>query len=387
MSSHGHGAIPLLGEGKMFFEKGGTKEPEGRKGENASSVGKQPVVVIPAYKPSEMFLDFLGCLKNQGGFTDIVVVDDGSGKEYGHIFRAAERLPGVVVLHHYVNLGKGRALKTAFNYCLAFVQENPCGGVVTADADGQHKIQDIMNIGRALEKHPENLVLGCRTFDNRDIPFRSRFGNNVSRLVYQWLCGVTVSDTQTGLRGVPYSFLGECCQTEGERYEYETNMLLKASEQGREIIEVPIETVYEDNNAVSHFSPLRDSMKIYSVILKYSLSSIMSVAIDYLVFSYLYLNGQPLLAATYAARLCSALVNFIINRNVVFKYRGNIAAQFAKYILLVAVSGTLSGLSISLLKRLLGLPAVAIKAVVELVLYFMNFYVQRIWVFTKGKRE
>lgn len=259
------------------------------------------------------------------------------------------------------------------------------GGVITADADGQHKIQDIVNIGRALEKYPESLVLGCRTFNSQNIPFRSRLGNKVSKLVYRWLCGVNVSDTQTGLRGLPCRFLEECCQIEGERYEYETNMLLKAKEQGMDITEVPIETVYENNNAASHFNPLRDSMKIYAVILKYSLSSILSVVVDYSIFSYLYFHGQSLLTATYMARLGSALVNFTINRNVVFKYQGNIAAQFFKYVLLVAVSGTISGISISLVKQILEIPVITVKVVVELILYFMNFYIQRIWVFAKRK--
>jgi glycosyltransferase involved in cell wall biosynthesis len=347
---------------------------------------RSAVVVIPAYKPSEGFLDFLSRLKNQGGFNDIVVVDDGSGEEYERIFCAAGMIPGVMVLSHYVNLGKGRTLKTAFNYCIGQAREKiSWGGVITADADGQHKIQDIVNIGRALEKYPESLVLGCRTFNSQNIPFRSRLGNKVSKLVYRWLCGVNVSDTQTGLRGLPCRFLEECCQIEGERYEYETNMLLKAKEQGMDITEVPIETVYENNNAASHFNPLRDSMKIYAVILKYSLSSILSVVVDYSIFSYLYFHGQSLLTATYMARLGSALVNFTINRNVVFKYQGNIAAQFFKYVLLVAVSGTISGISISLVKQILEIPVITVKVVVELILYFMNFYIQRIWVFAKRK--
>ncbi len=353
-----------------------------------SAIPMEPsaVVVIPAYKPAEGFLDFLSRLKNQGGFNDIVVVDDGSGEEYEHIFCAAGMMPGVMVLSHYVNLGKGRTLKTAFNYCMGQMREKiSWRGVITADADGQHKIQDIVNIGRALEKHPESLVLGCRTFNSQNIPFRSRLGNKVSKLVYRWLCGVNVSDTQTGLRGLPCRFLEECCQIEGERYEYETNMLLRAKEQEMEIMEVPIETVYENNNAVSHFNPLRDSMKIYAVILKYSLSSILSVVVDYSIFSYLYFHGQSLLTATYMARLGSALVNFTINRNVVFKYQDNIAAQFFKYVLLVAVSGTISGISISLVKQILEIPVITVKVVVELILYFMNFYIQRIWVFAKRK--
>ena len=362
------------------------KESGDMKEKSTIPIERSAVVVIPAYKPSEGFLDFLSLLKNQGGFNDIVVVDDGSGEEYERIFCAARMIPGVMVLSHYVNLGKGRTLKTAFNYCIGQAREKiSWGGVITADADGQHKIQDIVNIGRALEKYPESLVLGCRTFNSQNIPFRSRLGNKVSKLVYRWLCGVNVSDTQTGLRGLPCRFLEECSQIEGERYEYETNMLLKAKEQGMDITEVPIETVYENNNAASHFNPLRDSMKIYAVILKYSLSSILSVVVDYSIFSYLYFHGQSLLTATYMARLGSALVNFTINRNVVFKYQGNIAAQFFKYVLLVAVSGTISGISISLVKQILEIPVITVKVVVELILYFMNFYIQRIWVFAKRK--
>ncbi len=357
--------------------------PEGRKRGDMAPAGNRPVVVIPAYKPLEAFGDFLGCLKSQGDFTDIVVVDDGSGEEYGGIFQAVEDLPGVVVLRHHTNLGKGRALKTAFNYCLGLTKGGgPCAGVITADADGQHRVGDIIRIGRALAGNPEKLVLGSRAFGGQDIPLRSRFGNTVSRLVYRWLCGVNVSDTQTGLRGIPCGFLEECCGIEGERYEYETNMLLKAKELDIRFTEIPIETVYENSNSGSHFNPLRDSLKIYSVIFKYSLSSILSVVIDYLVFYYLYGKGAPVLAATYAARIGSSLVNFGINRKVVFKNNGNFAAQFCKYLLLVLLSGTLSGTGIGLLKKLFGLPATITKVAVELALYFMNFYVQRIWVFS-----
>ena len=366
----------LLGNGKDKVQGGG---PEGK---------ARPVIIVPAYKPSEGFPGFLGRLGGEGGFPRIIVVDDGSGDEYGGVFREAERLPGVVVLRHHTNLGKGRALKTAFNYCLGLAKgKAPCAGVITADADGQHRVEDIIQIGRALGGSPESLVLGSRAFGGRDIPLRSRFGNSVSRLVYRWLCGVNVSDTQTGLRGIPRGFLEECCKIEGERYEYETNMLLKAKELDIGFTEIPIETVYENKNSGSHFNPLRDSVKIYTVICKYSLSSILSVVIDYLIFYYLYGRGVPVLAATYAARLGSSLVNFSINRNVVFKTRGNFAVQSGKYLLLVLLSGTLSGAGIGLLKKLFGLPATITKVAVELALYFMNFYVQRIWVFAKEKKE
>ncbi len=352
--------------------------------EESASVSRRPAVVIPAYKPSQGFLGLLKELSGSKKFSAVVVVDDGSEKEYGAVFQKASELPGVVILHHYVNLGKGRALKTAFNYCLSpeFVLIYR-GGVITADADGQHRVSDIIRISEALKKDPEKLVLGCRTFHNGTVPFRSRFGNTLSRIVYRWLCGVNVSDTQTGLRGLPFDFLRTCCRITGEGYEYETNMLLEAKQQKIAIKEIPIETIYENNNAGSHFNPLKDSLKIYSVIFKYSLSSVISVLVDYFVFYFMWRNGHSVLPATYTARLCSAAVNFGINRNVVFRYKGKLAGQLFKYLLLVFFSGTISGIGVSLLKKAFPVSVTVLKAILELFLYFANFYIQRVYIFSK----
>lgn len=169
-------------------------------------------IIIPVYKPSDSFLFLLEKLKEI--FSCIIIVNDGSGKEYNSIFEEAKSHPGIVVLHHYVNLGKGRALKTAFNYCLS-PDASATHGVITVDADGQHSIPDVIKIARALEKNPGKIILGCRSFHSSNIPFRSKFGNILSKIVYKWLCGISVSDTQTGLRGLPFSFLTTCCQTSG----------------------------------------------------------------------------------------------------------------------------------------------------------------------------
>lgn len=340
-------------------------------------------VIIPAYQPSAVLSDFVDALSRCDDFSKIVIVDDGSGKEYRQVFEATASLPKVVVLHHSVNLGKGRALKTAFNYCLSPEMEcEALAGVVTADADGQHGLSDIRNIAGALKRNPDTLILGCRTFSRKSVPFRSWFGNQVSKVVFRWLCGINVADTQTGLRGLPYSFLSTCCRTTGEGYEYETNMLLGAKEQDMPVKEIPIATIYTDGNDSSHFNPLRDSVKIYSVIFKYSLSSMLSVVIDYLIFYLIWSNRPSVMLATYVARTCSALVNFGINRNVVFKYKGKIGSQFLKYIALVFASGTVSAILIHL-GRLLPIPITILKAAAELILYFVNFYVQRAYIFVK----
>ena len=101
-------------------------------------------IVIPAYEPDEKLIGLLGELKN-AGLSPVIVVDDGSDKEkFGQIFDKAGSEFGAVVLRHAVNMGKGRALKDAFNYCL---NEYPdLVGVVTADSDGQHSSTDIKRV-------------------------------------------------------------------------------------------------------------------------------------------------------------------------------------------------------------------------------------------------
>ncbi|MGN1167773.1 MAG: bifunctional glycosyltransferase family 2/GtrA family protein [Lachnospiraceae bacterium] len=344
---------------------------------------RNQVIIIPAYNPSDVLIDLVEELSEY--FYRIVVVDDGGGEDYKALFDKVQANLCCTVLRHYVNMGKGRALKTAFNYCISLGDE--CSGAITVDADGQHTVEDILRISDAMSKNESKAVLGCRKFEDKEIPFRSRFGNNVSRVVYKWLCGINVSDTQTGLRGIPRELFGIMCCLNGERYEYETNMLLALKENEIEIVEVPISTIYEDGNSSSHFNPLKDSWRIYSVILKYSLSSLLSVIIDYIVFVVLTRNQVGIMYSTYIARGCAAGINFCVNRNVVFKKKGKIGIQLAKYLLLVMIAGTVSGVAISIMKRFLPINVVWTKALVETVLYFINYYIQRTYIFIRGENS
>ena len=340
-------------------------------------------IVIPAYEPDEDFVGFISSLTNVSDV--VIIVDDGSGKKYRDIFDKVEKNDGVTVLHHAVNLGKGRSLKTAFNYVLD--QYPDTLGIVTADADGQHLIDDIQKISDVLRENPKRLVLGCRNFQEEGIPWKSRFGNNLTRKICAFLCGVNVSDTQTGLRGIPASFLKILMYTPGERYEYETNMLLECNNE-IQITEVPISTVYDSSeNHKTHFDPLRDSAIIYKVILSYSLSSVLATVIDFLIFTFATVLGYRIWISTAMARMLAAFANFLSNKRVVFKSRGNGVSQFVKYALLVAVSGMFSALAISLLKDIISVNLIITKAIVETCLFFFNYYVQRTFIFVKRKGE
>ena len=290
-------------------------------------------------------------------------------------------MPFCSVIHHEVNKGKGAALKTAFKYATSL--DDSITGAITADADGQHKIKDIVRISECMDQHPDALALGCRSFTDKAIPFRSRFGNTVSRYMYRWLCGVKVSDTQTGLRGLSRKFMAISCNIEGDAYEYETNMLISAKENGVPFEEISIETVYEGKNESSHYNPIKDSIKIYAILFRYAFSSLASMLLDYLLFGLLTYLGLSIMVSTYIARVCSAVFNFLLNKKVVFRSNGSLAKQALQYGLLAFVSGTASGLLVTFFTKLLGIDRIIVKIVVDTLLFFINYHVQRVFIFAK----
>jgi len=249
-------------------------------------------VILPSLNPTEKLCGVVDGLV-ETGFGSIIVVDDGSCAEFQEPFTKVSSLPQVTLLRHEVNKGKGAGLKTAFAYLL---ESRPdIEGAVTADGDGQHLAKDILACALACHENPDTLVLGCRNFDLPDIPPKSRSGNKITSGVFRFLCGIVLGDTQTGLRAVGRTHFEKLLQIGGERYEYETNMLLEFHSASIAYTEVEIETVYEDNNSGSHFRPVRDSMRIYKLIfahvfkrlfrfIKYVLSSCISAGIDLLAF-------------------------------------------------------------------------------------------------------
>ena len=340
------------------------------------------VVVIPALNPEAKMVQLLQELK-EASFDKIVVVNDGSSAEYDGVFAKAREL-GASVLVHEQNGGKGKALKTAMEYVLKTYSKEEIAGIITADADGQHKVKDIGEIAAKLMSSSGELVLGCRHFVSSEevkIPLKSKLGNELTRLVMRIFCGIALSDTQTGLRGIAYDSLGDLSVLEGNAYEYETNMLLYYSEQGKGFIEVPIETVYENNNEGSHFNPVKDSIKIYKVILKYSMSSVISAVVDNLVFILLMPYISNIWALTFSGRAVSMLVNFTLNKKMVFKKKGHTGQSFVKYVELVIFSACMSAFLLSIVSGIIGKTSVLAKIIIEVILYFFNFYVQKKYVF------
>lgn len=339
-------------------------------------------VFIPAWEPGSELVDLITGLVPYG-FGALLVVDDGSSAGAQPIFEAIATQPGVFILRHAVNLGKGRALKTGFNHVLTQLPQMEV--VVTADADGQHTLPDIVAVARAAISAPQRLVMGARGFSG-EVPLRSRFGNGLTRVIFRLVTGAKLTDTQTGLRAIPKERLGELLSLEGERYEYEMTMLAHLCRGGERPIEVPIATVYIDGNRASHFDPVRDSMRIYFVLARFYFSSLLAAAIDLAGFSLTYAATGNILISVAVGRL-SSLVNFAVNKRFVFNSRGPVVSALGRYYLLALV---IAGLSYMLIRAAVGhlhWNVFAAKVVVDVFLSLISFSVQRTWVFFRTRSK
>lgn len=330
-------------------------------------------VLIPAREPESCLREIAAGLV-EAGFGAVLVLDDGSSPRCIALFAEIATMPRVHLLRHAVNLGKGRALKTGIN---AFLTGFPgFDRLVTADADGQHRVPDIVRVAQASSSQ---VVLGARVFSG-DVPLRSRFGNELTRRVFALVTGVKLSDTQTGLRCFPASTLPELMLLEGERYEYEMTVLAHLCRRGKRPMEVPIETVYLDGNKSSHFDPIRDSMRIYFVLARFYVSSIVAAGIDFAGFTAAYALTHHVLTSVIIGRL-SSLVNFALNKKFVFQSEGSLPGALWRYYLLVLAIGGVSYGSIFALHRFLHWNVFAAKLTVDVLLSFVSFSVQRTFVF------
>lgn len=223
------------------------------------------VPVIPCYNPPEVFSNIILELYSMG-LRDVIIIDDGSNNK--RIFSIANK-KGYTVIEHNTNKGKGEAIKSGIKYYRKhFI--NKYKGIVMIDCDGQHRVWDMDKVGQEMI-HSDKFTMGIRNFNIDGVPFRNKIGNKITSLVFKWMFGVYIKDTQTGLRGVPNRLIDTVLKIDGERYEYEISMLIDIVKMKEEIKEVEIETVYDNNEKrYSYFNPFKDSYRIYKEMIKKS---------------------------------------------------------------------------------------------------------------------
>ncbi|MCF0143419.1 MAG: glycosyltransferase family 2 protein, partial [Parasporobacterium sp.] len=300
-------------------------------------------IIMPVLNPDEKTTGFADELV-AAGFEKIIVINDGSAPEYDRYFNQINEYPQVTLLTHEVNKGKGAALKTAFSYLAE--NEKDIDGAVTVDGDGQHTVKCIKGCLEKFEEHPDSVIIGGRNFNESNIPARSRIGNKLSAVFYRFAVGIKLNDTQTGLRVVPASCFEDFAVLKGDRYEYETNMLIAIANKKIPYYEVPIATIYIDDNASSHFNAVKDSLRIVGTVgrylIKFIASSIGCWLLDlglYALLAFLLADsGMPdstqVLVCTVAARIVSSFTNFMVNRNGVFKSKDKSGGAVVRYYVL-----------------------------------------------------
>lgn len=382
-------------------------------------------IIIPSLNPDKKLIQTVNLLCS-AGFRDLIVVNDGSSPDHTEPFRVLEKQEHCTVLTHPHNRGKGAALKTAFSYLL----ENRPGlrGVVTVDADGQHMAHDVVNLASLLlqrcdehaarvaetraecvssdghnsgyhkhikvEKVP--LIIGVRDFSESSVPLRSRFGNRTTSMMFRLIFNLKISDTQTGLRAIAAEHLPAFMHLSGDRYEYETNMLLACSRYGIDIEEQTISTVYIDDNAGSHFRPVRDAIRIYMLMFKFIFSSLAATLIDFAAFNVLlntfdltgFIESREMLimTATVISRIISSLCNFSFNSTLVFECTKSRFVTILKYYAICIPQMLVSGILVSFLSGIFSdsnIVAGAIKLIVDIALFLISFRIQRGWVFAE----
>ncbi len=271
------------------------------------------VVVIPAYQPDEELVKLVEEL-NRNDFR-ILIVDDGSSCACNNIFEAVT--PYAKVIHSKENEGKGAALKKGFSSVLEYFPEEE--HIITADADGQHRVEDIVRVREKLESG-NDFVLSVRYLQGK-IPFRSKFGNVLSRIVYTILTGHYFDDNQSGLRGFYKKHIDWLLKVKGDKYDYEMNMLCFADKQGVKIATMPIKAIYIDGNKSSHFNPVKDTVRIYKRLFSSLWPSLVSVIIMIFAFAFIsaFLNYNQAYVAVPFSVVVSTLISIFLQRFVVFR--------------------------------------------------------------------
>ena len=356
---------------------------------------QQAVVLIPSLHPDDRLTAYVRDLVAHG-FKRIVVVDDGSGPDYAPYFDELRDNPACEVLSYPDNRGKGYALKFGMQHILHAYPD--ATGVITADSDGQHTAPDCLRLAQVMQEKPDRLILGSRDLSGPQVPFKSKAGNRLTSFFFMLLYGHWLPDTQTGLRGISRQLMPRMIDIPGSRFEYETNMLIHMSGWHIGFEVVPIQTIYHDANAGSHFRPFHDSWRIYKLLFsnffKFASASALSTLLDHALFNLLDRWLLPALSTAFfpgmsyssallpngIARVCSALFNYRVNRQFVFNIHKSKGALL-RYILLAILVYLASSLLIDAFHKLLGMDSGLAKILVDTILFFVNYRVMKSWVF------
>lgn len=338
------------------------------------------IILIPSYEPDNKLIQLIKTIdKNE---FSIIIIDDGSGKKYENIFNKIKENNDIKLLSYPVNQGKGYALKTGMKYIKENYKKDYI--IITMDSDGQHKIEDAKKLADYVEKNPTTLVLGMRTRDKK-VPLRSRIGNEITKGIYSLVTNLHIYDTQTGLRAFSNKLVDLFLTIDGERFEYEMNVLLQCAKRKIPIKEIKIATIYIESNKSTHFKTIKDSYRIYKEIIKFSLSSIMCFIIDYIFFVIFTICLKNIIISNILSRIISATTNYTINKKVVFNNNNPVQQSAILYFLLALLILVLNTIILNILTNYFLINSLISKIITEIILFIISYIVQKKIIFSKEK--
>ena len=337
-------------------------------------------ILIPTLNPKANLVDLVSSL-SKFEWREIVIINDGSLSESKPYFEKLAGIKHLKIIHHSKNQGKGSALKTGIKYLSE--KNKKIDGLITADSDGQHLVEDILKVANSSLQRENDVIFGVRSF-KKDTPLRSKFGNNLTKKLIYLFNGISIDDSQTGLRYLPFSIFENLLELPGNKYEFELECLFLIKSLGYNITQIQIETVYIDNNSSSHFRPLIDSARIFLVFIKFSFSSLLSFGLDIAFFAFFLSFLDSVFNATIMARVISGIFNFTINKNFVFQAAktNKIWKESIGYFILWAFLAITSGITVSLSQIITTHMIIPFKILIDMILFLVAFYVQKNYIFT-----
>lgn len=215
-------------------------------------------VVMPAYNEAATIAEIVRRARQQ--IERVIVVDDGSGDDTA----AQAEASGAVVLRQATNRGKGASLWRGMHYAV----ERGADAVITLDADGQHRPEDIPKLLAAHRRWPGRPIIAARLERRECAPPLRRFANGMADFWVSWAAGCPIADTQSGFRLYPAELLRRVAGPEKGRrgFAFESALLIEAGRQGRYPLAVAIETIYHPHGRPSHYRPWRDTLRIVDLV-------------------------------------------------------------------------------------------------------------------------
>lgn len=347
------------------------------------------VLILPNFYNDSQFFEKVDCLIDEG-FSNLICVDCNLEKK--EILESKKSYKeNIKILSSEKKLKKGEYLKFVFSYIKNNFSED-LKGIITISSFISSTVQDLKLLIENFELSKNALVLGCRKLKEKS-SLSEKFEKWFYSLFYKFASGKKCSDSQSDFRIYPLNILDLALSEEGENYDYEMNLLMDISHIC-DVKECVISTHYEKNSKSPFFNKYKDSINIFIRFIKFTLSSMTSSLVDYAVFLLLVFllafmpKSVSILLATFVARVCSALTNFIINRKWSFnnKTHKSVGKELFRFGVVFIVKILLSSGFVYLLSRF-NISLLILKIFVDTLLFFLSYTIQRNWVFLPPEAE